>query len=68
MTALPDEIEGAIAEGCEILTLQAPVRIENDEDGKVAALWVKPQIIGKIDAAGRPTIVDSDEEENSTSL
>jgi len=63
MTALPDEIEGAIAEGCEILTLQAPVRIENDETGKVAALWVKPQIIGKIDAAGRATIVDSEEEE-----
>ena len=63
MTALPDEIEGAIAEGCEILTLQAPVRIESDEDGKVIALWVKPQIIGKIDAAGRATIVDSEEEE-----
>ena len=63
MTALPDEIEGAIAEGCEILTLQAPVRIENDEDGKVVALWVKPQIIGKIDATGRATIVDSDEDE-----
>jgi len=63
MTALPDEIEGAIAEGCEILTLQAPVRIKNDEAGKVVALWVKPQIIGKIDAVGRATIVDSEEEE-----
>lgn len=63
MTALPDEIEGAIAEGCEILTLQAPVRIESDKDGKVAALWVKPQIIGKIDNSGRPTIIDSEDEE-----
>jgi len=63
MTALPDEIEGAIAEGCEILTLQSPVRIENDKDEKVVALWVKPQIIGNIDAAGRATIVDSEEEE-----
>ena len=63
MTALPDEVEGAIAEGCEILTLQAPLRIESDEDGNVVALWVKPQIIGKIDAAGRATIVNSEEEE-----
>jgi NADPH-dependent glutamate synthase beta subunit-like oxidoreductase len=63
MTALPDEVEGAIAEGCEILTLQAPVRIENDADGNVTALWVKPQIIGKIDASGRPTIVNSYEDE-----
>jgi NADPH-dependent glutamate synthase beta subunit-like oxidoreductase len=63
MTALPDEIEGAIAEGCEILTLQAPIRIENDKNKKVIGLWVKPQIIGKIDFSGRATIVDSDEEE-----
>lgn len=63
MTALPDEVEGAIAEGCEILTLKAPVRIERDKDGNVAALWVKPQIISNIDESGRPTIVDSDEDE-----
>lgn len=63
MTALPDEVEGAIAEGCEVLTLKAPVRIESDEDGNAVALWVKPQIISKIDNSGRPTIVDSDEEE-----
>lgn len=46
MTALPDEINGAIAEGCELLDLNAPVRIEADENGKVVALWMKPQIIG----------------------
>jgi NADPH-dependent glutamate synthase beta subunit-like oxidoreductase len=63
MTALPDEVEGAIAEGAEILTLQAPLRIESDNDGNVLALWVKPQIIGKIDSKGRPTIVNSEEEE-----
>jgi len=63
MTALPDEVEGAIAEGCEILTLKAPVRIESDDEGKVVALLVKPQIIGKIDEAGRPTIIDSEEDE-----
>lgn len=63
MTALPDEIEGAIAEGCEMLTLLAPVRIECDKDDQVAALWVKPQIISKIDNSGRPTIVDSEDDE-----
>lgn len=54
MTALPDEIEGALAEGCELLELQAPVRIELDEDHKVSALWVQPQIIGQQDRKGRP--------------
>lgn len=54
MTALPDEIEGAMAEGCELLELQAPVRIELDEDHKVSALWVQPQIIGQQDRKGRP--------------
>lgn len=55
MTALPEEVEGAIAEGCEILELQAPTRIEADEEGKVCALWVQPQIIGPIDYSGRPS-------------
>ncbi len=54
MTALPEEVEGAIAEGAELYSLKAPVRIEADENGKVAALWVQPQIIGPIDAWGRP--------------
>ena len=54
MTAQQEEVEGAIAEGAEILTLEAPVRIEADEKGNVAALWTQPQIIGEIDAQGRP--------------
>ena len=41
MTALPDEVTGAMAEGAEIQTLMAPVRIEADEDGCAAALWVR---------------------------
>ena len=53
MTALPEEVEGAIAEGAELYSLKAPVRIEADENGKVTALWVQPQIIGPIDAWGR---------------
>lgn len=53
MTALPEEVEGALAEGCELLQLQAPKRIELDEDGKVAALWVQPQLIST-QQRGRP--------------
>ena len=54
MTAQMEEVEGAVAEGAEILTLQAPLRIEADENGHVAALWTQPQIIGEMDKAGRP--------------
>ncbi|MGN0204246.1 MAG: FAD-dependent oxidoreductase, partial [Coprococcus sp.] len=53
MTALPAEIEGAIAEGIELITLKAPLRVEKDAEGKVAALWVQPQIIGPV-KGGRP--------------
>lgn len=55
MTALPAEIEGAIAEGVELLTLKAPKRVEADENGEAAALWVQPQISGLYDKAGRPS-------------
>ena len=54
MTALPEEVEGALAEGAELLTLQAPVRIEADENGHATALWVQPQIIGPVGRDGRP--------------
>lgn len=54
MTAQQEEVEGAIAEGAEVLTLQAPLKIEADENGRVTALWTQPQIIGEIDKAGRP--------------
>lgn len=53
MTALPEEIEGAVAEGAELYELKAPHKIEADENGNVAALWAEPQIIGPIDAWGR---------------
>lgn len=54
MTALAEEIEEAMAEGCQILPLQAPARIEADEEGKVTALWTKPQLIGPYGNDGRP--------------
>ncbi len=53
MTALPAEIEGAIAEGIELVTLKAPRRVEADENGNACAIWVQPQIIGPV-KAGRP--------------
>ncbi len=54
MTALPEEVEGAVAEGAELLTLQAPVRVEANEAGSAVALWTQPQVIGVMDSAGRP--------------
>jgi NADPH-dependent glutamate synthase beta subunit-like oxidoreductase len=63
MTALPDEVEGAIAEGCELVELKAPSRIEADENGNVIALVVKPQIIGKISENGRANANDSNQPE-----
>lgn len=53
MTALPDEIEGAIAEGVEMLTLKAPKSVVKDEEGRAVALMVQPQIPGLIEG-GRP--------------
>ena len=53
MTAMEEEIEGAIEEGCELLDLHAPLRIEVDNQGRAAALWVQPQIIGPM-KHGRP--------------
>ena len=54
MTALPDEVTGAMAEGAEMLTLMAPVRIETNENDEAVALWVQPQIPGEADKTGRP--------------
>ena len=53
MTALDEEIEAAIAEGVEMMTLQAPVRIEADEEGKACALVCQPQYISAV-KRGRP--------------
>ncbi len=63
MTALPDEVDGAIAEGCNLLQLMAPSWIETNKKGEVQGLWVKPQIIGAADSLGRPTPVDASVEE-----
>jgi NADPH-dependent glutamate synthase beta subunit-like oxidoreductase len=54
MTAQDEEIAGAQAEGCELLELNAPLRVATDESGRVAGLVVQPQIIGEV-KRGRPS-------------
>lgn len=54
MTALREEIEGAEAEGCDVLELAAPVKIEKDENDAVVGLWVQPQLISNY-SHGRPS-------------
>lgn len=58
MTAQREEIDGAIAEGCEIMELAAPLRVI-ERDGCVTGLEVQPQIIGQFDR-GRPKPVKAD--------
>ena len=48
MTALAEEVDGAIAEGAIMMDLHAPLKIETDEDGKVSALWASPMMPSKI--------------------
>ena len=62
MTALPAEIEGAVAEGIEVLTLKAPSRIETDENGHVSGIYVTPQMISKI-KDGRASVCPTGEED-----
>ena len=63
MTALPEEIEGTIAEGVELYTMVAPIRIETDENGNAVALWVRPQVPGVYDRSGRPSVSNSENRE-----
>ncbi|MFQ9181247.1 MAG: hypothetical protein ACLR3C_16180 [Eggerthella lenta] len=55
MTALPAEVESAIAEGVEMIVLEAPASIEVDERGHCTALITQPQMIGR---ARRPSGAD----------
>lgn len=59
MTALAEEIEGAVADGCHIADLMAPLRIECNDEGGVASLVVQPQIIGAV-KRGRPSPMPAD--------
>ncbi|MDD7379937.1 MAG: NAD(P)-binding protein [Succiniclasticum sp.] len=53
MPALKEEIEGAVAEGCELLQLCAPDHVITDENGHVKGLALRRQIAGPIEK-GRP--------------
>lgn len=63
MTALPSEIQGAIEEGVELLTLNAPVRINADENGNVKSFVAQPQIISVYDRNGKPSAAKANKEE-----
>ena len=62
MTALAAEVESAIAEGVEMMCLQAPERIEVNGEGRVTALVCQPQRIGAV-KRGRPAPVAADKPE-----
>ncbi len=58
MTALASEVEAAVAEGVEMVTLAAPLSVETDASGHCRALSVQPQMIGPV-RRGRPAPVDA---------
>lgn len=62
MTALPAEIEGAVAEGIEVMTLMAPSKIAVDDNGHVCGLYATPQMISKI-RDGRASVKATGEED-----
>ncbi|MBQ0025853.1 MAG: FAD-dependent oxidoreductase, partial [Lachnospiraceae bacterium] len=62
MTALPEEVDGALKEGAEILSLMAPIKIQTGKDGAAVSLIAQPQIPGEIDKAGRPRPIKADAE------
>ena len=63
MTALPSEIQGAIEEGVELLTLHAPHRIKADENGNVCAFVAQPQMINLYNKQGQPGAIDANKPE-----
>lgn len=61
MTALESEIEAAVMEGIDLMTLQAPKAVEKDAQGKCTALITQPQMIGPY-RGGRPAPMDAKKE------
>lgn len=62
MTALPGEIEGAVAEGIELQTLKAPAALDVDENHHIRGIYVTPQMISSI-KDGRASIKPTGEED-----
>ena len=56
LTALPEEIEGAMQEGVRFRTMLSFLHIETDgETGRACAVWLQPQIAAQFDRFGRLT-------------
>ena len=62
MTALPTEIEAAVAEGIELRTLMAPSSIDVDENNNIKGIYVRPQMISAI-KDGRASVKATGEED-----
>lgn len=62
MTALPSEIEGAVAEGIEVQTLKAPASLDIDENNHIKGIYVTPQMVSSI-RGGRASIKATGEED-----
>ena len=62
MTALMEEVDGAIAEGAIMMDLYAPTRIETDENNRVTALWTTPKMSSLI-KGGRMNPADAGKED-----
>ena len=62
MTALPGEIEGAVAEGIELQTLKAPASLDIDEKHHIKGIYVTPQMISSI-KDGRASIKPTGEDD-----
>lgn len=62
MTALPTEVEAAVAEGIELRTLMAPSSIDVDENNHIKGIYVKPQMISAI-KDGRASVKATGEED-----
>lgn len=62
MTALPGEIEGAVAEGVELQTLMAPSSLVVDEENNIKGIYVTPQMVSSIKGS-RASIKPTGEED-----
>ena len=60
MTAMQEEVKGAMAEGCEIIPMYAPIAIEGDKKEKVTGLKIQRQMAGPLDKSGRPAPIPID--------
>lgn len=62
MTALPGEIDSAVAEGVELQTLKAPASLVVDDQHNIQGIYVTPQMVSEI-RDGRASIRPTGEED-----